>query len=154
MKNDIKEIKDTESVLQAVIDYKTPTMKARCGVSIFQCGISPVVILTDLDSEGMSVTNSIEAAASHVYKNYLTMVDHNKISFIEHYPVTDRRKESSFYRVEMGWCENSESYTNPQWKKTFEEGVLNLLLCYGYRKESNIDLSFKKADVLQFVKKG
>lgn len=139
-----------ENVFQRVIEYETSTQKASCGVTVFQCGTSPVIILTDLDNEGLSVTNGIEFVATKIFKDYLTMTNPDKIIVIEHYPQTRNRQENSFYRVNMKWDVKKEAFYNPKWIKTLEEGVFNLLGCFGYQYIKKTDISFNKAKIIQF----
>lgn len=140
-----KAMREMEGVGQCVLTYDYNGGHAACGMTFFQCGMTPVVILTDLD-RGVSITNSMEDAASRVYSAHFLHTEPAKILFFEHYPRSGNVEE--FFRVKMLWNKTAERFCSPEFSPVSKNELLHLLSCYGYHRKDFPSLQFKPAKII------
>ena len=138
---------EKSGVGQCVITYDHKGRSLHCGMTFFQCDVTPVVILTDIDC-GVSVTNSIESAASFVRSMHFLHIKPEKIIFFEHY--SRESGEDEFYQVKMSWSAMSERYCSPQFIETSARSLKHFLSCYGFRKDDLPDMRFAPAKIISF----
>ena len=143
-----KQMRKKEGIGQCVLEYKHGGRDLNCGMTYFQCGVVPIVILTDLDDR-VSLTNSFESAAAAAYKQFFLHVEFADIIFIEHYnrktPEVD-----SYFRVEMKWAPMLESYSAPSFGQIDRRTLEHLLSCYGHSRSDIPQMTFASAQVYQF----
>lgn len=133
---------------QCVLTYDFNGENAVCGLTFFQCGVAPVIILSDL-GKNISVTNSIEAAASTARSLYFTYSKPEHVLVLEHY----RRENGAdeFFQVKMRWNRLNECYANPRFSNALSmDELIHLLACYGYSRSDMPGLSFTPAKIIQF----
>lgn len=138
---------DTEGVGQCVLNYNHADGQVMCGMTFFQCAATPVIILTDMNSS-VSITNSIESAASNARVMHFLHVRAEEFMFFEHYHREDGCDD--FSQVKMRWDGLAERYTGAEFISVTKEALLHLLSCYGYRGKKIPDFRFKPARVIQF----
>ena len=136
-----------DGIGQCVIRYDYRDETACCGMTFFQCGRAPLVILTDL-GRGVSVTNSIESAASFCRVMHFLHVAARDIMFFEHYHRPTG--EDEFFSVKMTWDGMEERYVGPEFSPISQDELHHLISCYGYREADIPQLSFKPAKIIEF----
>ena len=139
---------NAKGVAQNLLKYEVNDQMTHCGMTYFQCGVSPIVIFTDLDQQ-ISITNSIESAATSAHAMHFLEADPKRVMFIEHY----RRAwpdPDTFHQVKMDWDWRNERYKDPQFIRVTTGELEHLLGCYGYDKRNLPKMDFLKADVIQF----
>jgi len=104
-------------MVDGTFDYRSDAYGGRdstCRLRVYEMANKiNVVILTELDeNHGASVTNTIEAAAQEVSKEY-DLKSENTI-FIEHYDKRANESEERFDLVNLNW--NLGRATTPHWR--------------------------------------
>ena len=122
---------DRDGFAQFLLRYEHDKGINHCGATFFQCGRSALVVLTDLD-RGVSITNTIESAASFVRSMHFLQVKPSEMIFFEHY----RRDGgvNDFYRVKMIWDMMNERFCAPEFVQVTQDDVNHLLSCYGHNQ--------------------
>lgn len=138
-------IEDAEGIGQCLLKYEHDGRLTSCGMTFFQCGMSPILIFTDLDN-GISITNSIESVASTAFAMHFLHVAPKELLFFEHYP-RKTPEADSFFQVKLGWDFRSERFRNPEFSVITREELRHLLSCYGHKIPN---IAFKKAGVIPF----
>lgn len=110
------------------------TCDSYCGVEIMRRGRAATVILTELpDNPGTSVTNAIENIATLIYKERLSDMAADAITWIEHYPQREKIAETHD-RVILQWepsmphwlggkIVGTGKFAHPKWMPMKREGV-------------------------------
>lgn len=142
-----KAMSKMDGIGQCVLDYDHGGCQVACGMTFFQCGMTPIILLTDLD-RGVSITNSIESAATAVYAMHFLHVNPLEILFFEHYSRDGGANE--FFRVKMLWNRRVERFCSPEFSSVSEDELGHLLSCYGYHRKNIPSLKFKSATIMQF----
>lgn len=141
---------EMEGMGQCVLNYDHDGGQALCGMTFFQCGLTPTILLSDVGC-GVSITNSIESAASRAYSSHFLHINPSKILFFEHYHREDGVDE--FFRVTMLWDRFAERYCSPKFSQVSKEELLHLLSCYGYRRKDFPGLLFEPAKIIRLFPK-
>lgn len=141
-------MENVEGAGQCLLEYEYSGKLTRCGMTFFQCGASPILIFTDLE-QWVSITNSIESVASTAHAFHFLHVAPKELLFFEHYPRNTPDKDS-FFRVKMDRDPRSERFRNPIYTEVSHEELIHLLSCYGYFGRRIPNMTFKKAEVIQF----
>lgn len=110
------------------LEYQVPWLRTRgrCGCSVFFAGRARpgVIVVTELaDNPGPSVTNSIEAIATHL-ENQLRLPTLAGYHLVEHYP-PNLVRGSTFSLVELG--HNGTRFQGPVWTHLTEEQFERLI---------------------------
>lgn len=91
---------------------------SKCGLEIKRDNEKATVILTELkDNPGASITSIIEGIATLVYKQFLSDIPVENITWIERSPPSRRvrRNWETLTIVSMDW--NGKEFRNPKWER-------------------------------------
>lgn len=141
---------EIEGIGQCILDYRYNEADARCGMTFLQSGVTPIVFLSGL-GYGVSVSNSIEQAATATYQKYFLHAQPCDIIFFEH-NYHRASKENSFYLVKMTWNSREESFKHPKFEGISSVELEHMLSCYGYYRQQLPDMRFESAKVISFSK--
>lgn len=132
---------------QFILRYEFEKRNAHCGVTIFNIGNKPLVILTELVND-ISLNDSIVAAAWSIYLNHFPRRSPNQLIFVKHQPHT--LLGSPFLLVKFLWEPKSRQLSNPRLIEIDSWVWTELILFYGFHSTSVDQHTFPSATIIPF----
>jgi hypothetical protein len=127
-------------IIQSIVRYELNGTEAQCGSTIIPAGKSVFVVLTDLGITPIS--NTIEAAATAVYRQFLFQQEPKQVEFYVYCPNDQKLGKETLSHVAMAWDKMLESYVMPEWHQSSMEEFMDLLSSCEYSPDDIPPMSF------------